>query len=147
MQYFSFIQRYILVNYFIITVTQVFEIQQETNPHRDLLSQSIAQIIFGCVMTTSLNIFILVLVFMLTCTYRRIKMDNRMFPFKVGLNIMSRLYYIFYYIQYFGIRYIVILLLILNPYVTSTALWSILLVFQGLSFIVSTLKLYESKVN
>ena len=98
-------------------------------------------------MTVVLNIFIFVLVFIVTCTYRSIKDDNKLFPFKEGLNIKSKTCYILYYIQYFGIRYTVIILLFLSPYVDSTALWSIFLVFQGISFIISTFKLFESKVN
>jgi len=56
----SLLLRFMLSNYFLINVTQIFEIQQETNGSRNLLSQSIIQIMFGVLMTIIVNLINLI---------------------------------------------------------------------------------------
>jgi len=134
-----------LVNFFPLSVASIFELQYTLNEGRNLAdNSSIIQLCLGLTLNFIMNIFILGLVTYVVIRHHLVIKETRLYTIKHGLNEARRFWMVLYYFIYFGIRFLIILLIGLTHDVPSIILWSILVFVQTIFVIFNIFKMMKS---
>ena len=126
----------------------VFELKSFVKENWNLDSvQNIFQLVVGVITTLVINAIVLLVVFRVIKKFEKIDEESKLNSVKDGLNKVSKRLFVIYYVNYFSIRYLILLFVGISDLLPSIALWSLLILAQVAFACLSSLKLMEDKVT
>lgn len=141
---YSFIIWYMLVNFLPLSATSIFELQEHLATKRNLGDlQSLIQLCSGFAVNLFFNVSLLMIVIFMLMRNSKITKTHRLYSLKVGMNYKWKIWLILYYSIYFGIWFVVILLIGLSPVVSSLYLWAVLVGIQAIFVLLNIFKLMK----